>query len=95
MPIVLDFGTVGNIESQTAEYGSNFLTDKRERMACTHWRRCRRARQVEGGCSRSCRSRFCCVAQTIDTLGGIILQFVYGLAYLAFLLSGHIAEINH
>ena len=91
VPIVLNFRTFGNSETQTAENLDNVVADYRERMAAAPNRRGGLARKVDaGGTGVGCRKRF---FEVVDFCLCNGFQFVELFADFAFLLVGNILEI--
>ncbi len=93
MPVILDLRPFGHIESQTAENSDYLLAHYRQRMTCAAAQRSLSARQVEGGTVRA--GRFRTLAQSVDALGGEILEVIDSLTYRTLLVGGNIAEFIH
>ena len=93
MPVILDFGTFGHGEAQTAENLDDFVAHKRQRVA--------RA-QSRGRCGTAQVKTF---VERVDALGGAFQSrnFLRGKgfelidfnAHLLFLIGGDVAEIGH
>ena len=91
MPVVLDFGTFGNRETQSAKDVANFVFYQRERVTRAHRNRVGRAGEVDILLVGVRIFKF--AFQLVQLLDSSLFQLVQLFAHFAFLIGSHASEI--
>ena len=93
MPVVFNFGTFGNTESQACEDIDDFVLYNRNRMTCTEFYRISRTGQVQA--VTTVILTFELFFQRIDFVLRFSFQFIQSHADFFFLFGSYVTEIRH
>ena len=93
MPVVFDFRTFGDAESQTCEDINDFVLYNCNRMTCTEFNRISRAGQVKTVATIILALEL--FLQRIDFVLRFSFQFIQSHADFFFLFGSYVTEIRH